>query len=408
MTLSISMKALILVASANIALVGAFTTCLGQGKIGASAIRHAFPIRKPSSLCLTTGEQVPVRHGEASRKYRRTYFTHQDWIDHRSSDSLLKNLSSLITSGIVRQIVGEISLTAGIAAAVVVWNGKVAPEYGLPMYCLPTAPFTLSSPALGLLLVFRTNKSYERWWEARQRWGEIITQSRNVVRMGSTWTNDAEALDQLVIAAWLFPRAIMNKLSGPDDDDDFQEELRKQFWKYDDPESCVLDLMSAPDRSFGALMNLSAAVNALSIDQQRQIEIDKSLVILGDQLGACERIFTAPVPLAYTRHTARFLGIWMFLVPFAMYKDFANTSHLALPLVPASAMLAFFMFGIEELAVQLEEPFSILPMQRFCDGILQAGIGFKDWSEENKGTTIGSKKQHWSVESKEVNGSKKQ
>jgi putative membrane protein len=406
MTIFVSLKALLLVASATITAVSAFNTGRGQGKIGAAAIRHSLPIRKPSLLCLTTGEQVPVRCGENSRKYRRTVFTHQDWIDHRSTDSLYLNLSSILTSGIVRQIVGEISVVAGIASAVVVWNGILAPEYGLPMFCLPTAPFTLSSPALGLLLVFRTNKSYERWWEARQRWGEIITQSRNVVRMGSTWTDDAEALEQLVIAAWLFPRAIMNKLSGPDDDDDFQEELRKQFGKYDDPESCVLNLMSAPDRSFAALMNLSAAVNALSIDQQRQIEIDKSLVILGDQLGACERIFTAPVPLAYTRHTARFLGIWMFLVPFAMYEDFVKTSYLALPLVPASAMLALFMFGIEELAVQLEEPFSILPMQRFCDGILQAATGLRDWSANNKGT-IGSKKQHWSVESKEAIGSNK-
>jgi putative membrane protein len=223
-------------------------------------------------------------------------------------------------------------------------------------------------------------------------WGEIITQSRNVVRTASTWTNDEEALEELVIATWLFPRSIMNQLSGPDDDDDFREELRKQFGKYDDPESCVLSLMSAPDRPMASLMNLSLAVNALSIEKQQRIEIDKSLVILGDMHGACERIFTSPVPLAYTRHTARFLGIWMFLLPFGMYDDFAKTSDLALPLVPASAMLAFFMFGIEELAVQLEEPFSILPMQRFCDGILQACIGLRDWSVENKGS-LGSKKQ---------------
>jgi putative membrane protein len=55
-----------------------------------------------------------------------------------------------------------------------------------------------------------------------------------------------------------------------------------------------------------------------------------------------------------------------------------------LPLIPASAMLAFFMFGIEELAVQLEEPFSILPMQRFCDGILKACIGLRDWSVDSR------------------------
>jgi putative membrane protein len=308
MTLFFSLKALILVASATIAAVSAFTTTgpAGQGKIGTDA-RHrraSSPIRKPSLLCLTAGEEAPVRYGESSREYRRTVYNHQDWIKHRSSDSLFTNLSSILTSGIVRQLFQEIGLVSTIATAVVVWNGIVAPEYGLPMFCLPTAPFTLSSPALGLLLVFRTNKSYERWLEARMRWGTIITQSRNVVRMGSTWTNDAEALDELVIAAWLFPRSIMNKMSGPDDDDDFREELRKQFGTYDDPERCVSRLMAAPDKSYAALMNLSAAVNALSIDEQRRIEIDKSLVVLGDTLGACERIFTSPV-YAFLRHQYR-------------------------------------------------------------------------------------------------------
>jgi hypothetical protein len=42
------------------------------------------------------------------------------------------------------------------------------------------------------------------------------------------------------------------------------------------------------------------------------------------------------------------------------------------------------MFGIEELSIQLEEPFSILPMQRFCDGILRAGNGLRDWSVESR------------------------
>jgi putative membrane protein len=404
MTLSVSMKALILlVVLATIGAVSAFTTDPGQGKFGAphAVLRHKFPVRdsrEPSLLSLCAEiprsgslaeapedqEQADIRYGEDSRKYRRTVFTHKDWIKHRSSDRLFRNLSSIFQSGIVRQLFEEISLVAGIATAVVVWNDILVPRYGVPVLCLPTAPFTLSSPALGLLLVFRTNASYQRWLEARTRWGTIITQSRNVVRMGSTWTEDPEALDQLVLAAWLFPRAIMNKLSGTDDDDDFQEELHKQFGEDFDSSTFVSRLMLAPDKSFAALMNLSAAVNALSIDEQRRIEIDKSLVVLGDTLGACERIFTAPVPLVYTRHTARFLGVWMLLLPFAMYEDFAKASALALPLVPASAMLALFMFGIEELSVQLEEPFSILPMQRFCDGILRAGKGLRDWSVESR------------------------
>jgi putative membrane protein len=405
MTLSVPMKALILIASASIAAVSAFTTDPGQGKIGAAhtALRHKFPFREPSQLSLCAekprpgslaeapGGQVPVKYGESSRKYRRTVFTHEDWIKHRSSDRLFTNLSSIFQSGIVRQLFEEISLVAAIATAVVIWNGKLAPEYGLPDLCLPKAPFTLSSPALGLLLVFRTNASYQRWLEARMRWGTIITQSRNVVRMGSTWTSDAAALDQLVLAAWLFPRSIMNKLSGPDDNDDYQEELRKQLGEDDASASFISRLMSAPDRPLAALMNLSAAVNALSIDEQRRIEIDKSLVVLGDTLGACERIFTSPVPLVYTRHTARFLGMWMLLLPFGIYKDFAHTSDLALPLIPAAAILALFLFGIEELAAQLEEPFSILPLQRFCDGILAASTGLRDWSMESRALVASNK-----------------
>lgn len=42
-------------------------------------------------------------------------------------------------------------------------------------------------------------------------------------------------------------------------------------------------------------------------------------------------------------------------------------------MLPASSILAFFLFGVDELAMQLEEPFSILPMQAFCDGVLEAG-----------------------------------
>jgi hypothetical protein len=108
MTSSVSLKAIILVVSTTIAAVSAFTsTDLGQGKIGAAAIRHALSSRKPSLIYLTTGEQAPVRYGEASRKYRRTVYSHDDWLKHRASDSLFINLASTLTSGIVRQLLEE-------------------------------------------------------------------------------------------------------------------------------------------------------------------------------------------------------------------------------------------------------------------------------------------------------------
>ena len=77
------------------------------------------------------------------------------------------------------------------------------------------------------------------------------------------------------------------------------------------------------------------------------------------------------MPLVYTRHTARFLSLWTLLVPLALYQAFAELGAWvgvwAVPL--ASGLLAFFFFGVDELAMQLEEPFSILPMQKFCDDV---------------------------------------
>lgn len=95
---------------------------------------------------------------------------------------------------------------------------------------------------------------------------------------------------------------------------------------------------------------------------------DKSVILMGDACEACERIFSSPVPLVYTRHTARFLSSWLLLVPFALWGQFeASWNHVGV--IPASLVLAIFLFGIDELAVTLEEPFSILPLETFCGRI---------------------------------------
>ena len=109
----------------------------------------------------------------------------------------------VFSSGIVRQLATEVLIVAGVAAFVVIFNegispavwghdgagGAAASTHEAPRLSLPTLPFTLASPALGLLLVFRTNASYVRWSEARKLWGTISSHSRNVVRMASMYAD---------------------------------------------------------------------------------------------------------------------------------------------------------------------------------------------------------------------------
>ena len=348
----------------------------------------ALPATCALPLNIDTSGDVP--YSEASRRYRRTVFTNEDWLQHRSSTRLFGNLSGTLTSGVVRSLVTEVTAVATIGALACAWNGAIEgfQDFGdvaraplLPnvhdafLARLPALPFTLASPALGLLLVFRTNASYALWVEARVAWGRVVSHCRNVMRQSALWMNaDVEtaakkkALLRVRGAAWAFSRCLANRLSGPEDETPLRVELETRL-----ESAAAARLLRAPNRPLQALADLASVMNALPIDEKRRVEMDKSVILLGDALETCERIFTSPVPLVYTRHTARFLSCWLLLLPLALWEPFATSwNHVAV--VPATTLVAIFFFGIEELAVQLEEPFSILPLGALCGAVWDGGV----------------------------------
>ena len=99
--------------------------------------------------------------------------------------------------------------------------------------------------------------------------------------------------------------------------------------------------------------------------------IDSTISTLVDLTGANERIFKSPIPLVYTRLTARFLTVFLTLLPLALWGQLGESwNHWAT--IPMSFGVSFFLFGIEEVGIQIEEPFSILPLEAFCNGAVQA------------------------------------
>ena len=126
--------------------------------------------------------------------------------------------------------------------------------------------------------------------------------------------------------------------------------------------------INAKHRPNRALHDVSCAIESLPMHFLRKNQLHLSVKKFEDNLGASERLLFTPVPIFYNRHTARFLTIWLLLLPLALYDSFKCTwNHIGL--IPTTAMLSLFLFGIEELATQMEEPFTILPMQAFCDKI---------------------------------------
>lgn len=236
---------------------------------------------RPGSIAevkATTGKRP---YGEESRRYRRTIYRYSDWLAHRSETRLLRNLKGTLTSGVVRSLLSEVVAVGLVALLIILWNAAIfgytdfanhpqpsplfydsaAPDFLRAQ--LPIALFTLSSPALGLLLVFRTNTSYSRWLEARQAWGRIVAHCRNIMRQSILWIDDGdptatEALRELSLCVWAFPRSLWAHLSDPAKEPRFHDEVVTAFGS-----DAAASLLSASHRPLRALSLLSAAMDRL-------------------------------------------------------------------------------------------------------------------------------------------------
>lgn len=130
-----------------------------------SPVSTAIRVQANESPPTVTTIEERNSYAEVSRSYRRTVFTHDDWVRHRSSDRFLRNLGNLFNSGVYKNIMREVSVVTGLAALVVVANLLLCGytdfdgvhQAGLledlhMKLSLPLTPFTLASPSLGLLL----------------------------------------------------------------------------------------------------------------------------------------------------------------------------------------------------------------------------------------------------------------
>jgi len=208
--------------------------------------------------------------------------------------------------------------------------------------------------------------------------------------MGTTFYDDAQNppgsdqreidLERLSLCTWAFVRSMKRHLSPEwEDEVDFKNELQQRL-----PPQQAQAILEAAHRPNRALYDLSLAIEQLPMHFIRKDEMHKALTIFEDNLGSSERLLTSPIPIFYIRHVARFLFVWLSLLPFALYEP-CKESWNHVMMVPISAILSLFLFGIEELATQMEEPFTILPMQAFCDKIGNWCQEIVSWREGDNG-----------------------
>lgn len=275
-----------------------------------------------------------------------------DYDPHHWRDHLLD-----IEGSMVRQIFSRV--TVCVAWAILV---TLVHKYVYPLGVSSTS-HVLFGLTLGLLLVFRTNSSYDRYWEGRRLWGLIVNDCRNLGRSASVQLTASRDLATEVISWTIaFPYATMYRLRG-------KAGLGPAAGMLDEEEvQSVLSSGHAPvavsQRLSGLL--LEARQQGL-ISDYVQMSLDQFVTRLTDSLGGCERIHTTPLPFAYMVHLRRALIIYCFTLPLALLDSYGWLT------VPVTLLVAYLMFGIEEIGVQIEDPFgegdNDLPLDLLCQKI---------------------------------------
>lgn len=239
-----------------------------------------------------------------------------------------------------------IALLGGVVAIVQHFFSGMFPVY-------TTAPFTLLGVALSLFLGFRNNACYDRWWEARRQWGQLVVDARSLARQVNSLIDGqavggAEAQKHIVHLTIAFSHALRHYLRQSDPWGDINKYVApKELGPLQQSQNlpdCLLRLMG---HELG-----NCRKNKLLSDILVQ-SIDERISSMAGILAACERIHNTPLPFAYMLLVHRTAYLYCFMLPFGL----AASLGMATPLF--CALIAYAFFGLDALSEELEEPFGL-------------------------------------------------
>lgn len=259
-------------------------------------------------------------------------------------------------------------------------------SYGVPV-SWPILATIVPSIVLGLLLVFRTNTAYERFWEGRKLWGNLINTVRNLARQiwGAIAENEPEdRLAKLATLRLLVAFAVATKLHLRSEPVNAElEALMPAKWYQ------KLKTMNHPplEIAFWISDYLQQQHERGCLNIYQLNAMIKLLDEMVDVLGGCERILKTPIPLAYAIHLKQLLLLYCLAIPFEIVDTFSWWT----PLI--ASLVSFTLLGIEEIGIEIENPFGYdandLPldvicatMQRNIEDLITLAPCLRHWQKE--------------------------
>lgn len=208
---------------------------------------------------------------------------------------------------------------------------------------------TLLGFAISMLLVFRTNTAYDRWWEGRKLWGSLVNNSRNLamklhVMLGAEETAQRSFFRKIIPA---FAYALHNHLHKEKTRVELfeGEEHRHLFQKIDHTKH-------VPNQTVILLyQHIQQLYKENKISGEQLLFINGELQSFNEICGACERIKNTPIPFSYSVFIKKFIFFYIMTLPFGY------VFQLGFYVIPVVAFIFYVLASLELIAEEIEDPF---------------------------------------------------
>ncbi|WP_031428516.1 bestrophin family protein [Flavimarina sp. Hel_I_48] len=227
-------------------------------------------------------------------------------------------------------------------------------QYGfLAKISIPIAITGVFGTAVALLLGFRTNQAYERWWEARIIWGAIVNDSRTLVRQCvSFFEREDEEVYQRMVKEMTDRQVVWCYALG--------ESLRKMPFSpkvKEYKESRKLESFNIPNTLLSQHSEtlLGAKENGMVNDFQ-QVQIDSTIARLCDSMGKCERIKNTVFPKAHSLLIHLIIYVFATMLPFGL-----DDKNVAVE-IAITFVIPIILVAIEKTSILMQDPFENQPM----------------------------------------------
>jgi putative membrane protein len=271
----------------------------------------------------------------------------------------------------IKYIIGKIKTELALVSLYTIGVVILYKVFRFTDLAIPLSIPMIMGTVISLLLAFRSNQAYDRWWEARTIWGAIVNDSRSLARQINAFVHDpgSPARDHGSFAyaseqdeqthffrsrfikrqiAWCY--SLSRSLRGQESTYGIEKFVSRSdmlhIKNFNNSPVAILDLHG---------QELQKALHSGFINEYQQVAIDTTLSRLTDAMGKCERIKNTIFPSTYSLYIHFSLLFFFLLLPFAVVDFFG---YMSIPVVMAISAVFFL---IEKMAIHLQDPFENKP-----------------------------------------------